>query len=252
MALHSVVITSKDENETGEQVFEHIRKAVNAKEEGVRIDKIRRARDRKVIIGCRTQEEIGKVKERIKKAGSRLNVEEIKNKDPLVVLFGVLQSNTDEDILRALKKQNHHLLKDIPGEDDRMEVRFRRKARNPLTAHVVVRVSPPIWSRLTMVGMVHIDLQRVKVADQSPLVQCSLCLGYGHGKRFCSEPLEACSHCGGPHKRIDCADWIAEAPPSCCNCRKAKIDRTDHNAFSAECPVRRKWEALARSTIAYC
>lgn len=251
-ALHSVVITSKDENETGDQVFEHIRKAVNAKEEGVKIDKIRRARDRKVIVGCRTQEEIGKVKDRIRKAGSQLNIEEIQNKDPLIVLYGVLQSNSDEDILRALKVQNNHLMKGVTGENDRMEVKFRRKARNPLTSHVVVRVSPLIWNRVTDAGVVHIDLQRVRVADQSPLIQCSRCLGYGHGKRFCREPLEVCSHCGGPHMKADCADWLAEAPPSCCNCRRAKIERVDHNAFSTDCPVRRKWEALARSTIAYC
>lgn len=250
--LHSVVITSKDENDTGEQVFEHVRKAVNAKEEGVRIDKIRRARDRKVIVGCRTLEEIGKVKDKIRKAGSQLNMEEIQNKDPLIVLLGVLKCNSDEDIVRALKRQNNHLLKDVTGENDRMEVRFRRKARNPLTAHVVVKVSPLIWNILTEAGVVHIDLQRVRVTDQSPLVQCSLCLGYGHGKRFCRELLEACSHCGGPHMKTECADWLAEAPPSCCNCQRAKIERTDHNAFSSDCPVRKKWEALARSTIAYC
>lgn len=252
-ALHSVVITSKDENETGEQVFDHIRKAVNAREEGVRIDRIRRARDRKVIVGCKTQEEIGKVKDRIRKAGGHLNMEEIQNKDPLIVLLGVLKSNSDEDILRALKVQNNHLLRGLTNENDRMEVRFRRRARNPLTAHIVVKVSPFIWGRLTEAGMVHVDLQRVRVADQSPLVQCSRCLGYGHGKRFCREPeMDVCSHCGGPHMKVDCADWLAEVPPSCCNCRRAKLEGAEHNAFSTDCPVRRKWEALARSTVAYC
>lgn len=68
-AMHSVIVTSQDDQETGEQVLEKIKKVVNAREEGVKIDKIRQARDRKVIIGCRDREEIRKVKDKIKETG---------------------------------------------------------------------------------------------------------------------------------------------------------------------------------------
>lgn len=251
-ALHSVVITAQDETETGEEVLNRIRKAVNAKEGGVLVDKIRKAKDRKVIVGCKTVEDRQKVKERIEKSGEHLKVEDVKNKDPLVIFKDVLCYNSDAEVLSALRKQNSILFKDLDDQENKMEIAYKKRTRNPLTSHIVMRVSSKIWQRMVEAEAVHIDLQRVRVEDQSPLVQCSLCLGYGHGRRFCKETSEICSHCGGHHMRTECPEWLAQGTASCCNCRRAKLDKTDHNAFSRDCPIRKKWDALARETIAYC
>lgn len=248
--MHSIAVASKDEEETGEEVLQKIRIAINAKESGVLVDKVRKARDRKVIVGCGTREEREKVMQRLKNAD--LQVEEIKNKDPLVILKDVLQINTDDDILKALKNQNKGIFKDIKEEENRIEIRYRRRTRNPLLGHVIMRVSPKIWLNMTAAGAVHIDLQRVRVADQSPLVQCSMCLGHGHGRRLCKETQEKCSHCGGVHLKVNCPKWQAGVSPICCNCTQAGMMAVNHNAFDLECAVRKKWEALARATIAYC
>lgn len=251
-AMHSIIVASTDEQETGEQVYERIRKVINAKEEGARIDRIRKVKDRKIIVSCRSEEELKRVKRKIEEEEGQLSAENIKNKDPLIILYGVLNCNTDEDIVRAIRVQNKNILRDVNGEDDRIEIKYRRKARNPLTSHVVVKVSPRIWQCVTAAGAVHVDMQRIRAADQSPLMQCSRCLGYGHGKRFCAEAVDVCSHCGGAHLKTECPDFLTDTPPSCINCHKAKMNRTDHNAFSNDCPVRRKWDIIARSTVAYC
>ncbi|KAL0881569.1 hypothetical protein ABMA27_001400 [Loxostege sticticalis] len=251
-ALHSVVITSSNEMETGEQIIDRVRNVVRAKEEGFKIDRVRKGKDRKIILGCGTRAEMDRVKEKLGKEGQSLRVEDIQNKDPLVVLRDLLTYNENEDVLRGLRTQNKALFEGVSGEDDRMEVKYRKKTRNPLTSHVVMRVSPVLWSRLTGAGVVHVDLQRIRVLDQSPLIQCSRCLGYGHGKRFCREAVDVCSHCGGPHLGAECADRSTGKPPSCVNCQSAKMDRADHNAFSSDCPVRRRWETLARSAVQYC
>lgn len=250
--LHSVVVTARDETETGEEVLSRLRKAVNAREGGVTVEKIRKAKDRKVIVGFKTEEERQKVKDRIEASGEHLIVEDIKNKDPLVILRDVLQYNKDEEIFEMLRNQNKGIFQDLDKKHDKMEIAYKRRTRNPHASHVVMRVSPIIWQRMTEAEAVRIDLQRIKVADQSPLVQCSLCLGYGHGRRFCKETLEKCSHCGGPHLKTQCADWLAGETAACCNCSHAKMEKVDHNAFSMECPIRRKWDALARTTVAYC
>ncbi|KAL0859703.1 hypothetical protein ABMA27_010818 [Loxostege sticticalis] len=251
-ALHSVVITSTNEMETGEEVINRVRSAVRAKEEGLQIDRVRKGKDRKVILGCRTREEMEKVREKLKKEGPNLRVEDIQNKDPLVVLRDLLSYNGDEDVLRGLRAQNKELFGGVSGEDDRIEVKYRKRTRNPLTSHVVLKVSPALWTRLTGAGVVHVDLQRVRVLDQSPLIQCSRCLHYGHGKRFCRETVDVCCHCAGPHLGSECADRQAGKPPTCTNCTADKMDRVDHNAFSGDCPVRRRWEELARSAVQYC
>lgn len=202
-----------------------------------------------MIVGCKTEEERDRIKAKLR-GTKELNVEEVKNKDPLVIPKDVLIYNSDEDVLNALVNQNKAIVGDTKGL--KMEIAYKKNTRNPHTHHIVMRVSPKIWQGLVDAETVLIDLQRVRVADQSPLVQCSLCLGYGHGRRFCKETIEKCCHCGGPHTKANCADWLAGVAPSCCNCTHSKMDRTDHNSFSQECSIRRKWDALARASIAYC
>ncbi|KAJ8705882.1 hypothetical protein PYW08_012928 [Mythimna loreyi] len=250
-ALHSIVVTSTIETDTGEEIIDHIRKAAKAKEGWITVDRIHKAKDRKVVLGCKTEQAREKLKEKLAGAGD-LKVEDVQNKDPLVILKDVLTCNTDEDILQALRNQNNDVFTGLKADDDRVTVLYKKRTRNPHTQHVVLRVSPKIWGRLQDRQAVHIDLQRIRVFDQTPLVQCSLCLGFGHGRRLCKETQEKCSHCGGPHKRSQCTDWLAGTAPSCCNCVRAKMEYTEHNTFSDECPVRKKWEVLARARVAYC
>ncbi|KAL4704435.1 hypothetical protein ACJJTC_014367 [Scirpophaga incertulas] len=149
-ALHSVIVASNDEKETGEEVLEKVRKTVHAKDGWVTIDKVRKVKDRKTV---------------------------------------------------------------------------------------------------------HIDMKRSRVEDQSPLIQCSTCLGYGHGRKYCKEITPKCSHCGGSHLRKECEEYVARVTPRCCDCAAAKhtqADDTEHNAFSSDCPIRRRWEMAARARVAYC
>lgn len=251
-SLHSVVISSKNEQDTGEEVLERVRKAVDAKEGWVTVEKVRKAKDRKIIMGCRTKEERQKVKDRLEKAGVHLVIEEVKNKDPLLIIKDVLSVHSDDDVLKALRNQNRNIFQGLKKQEDKMTIKYRKKARSPHTCHIVLSVSPVIWKRATEMEKLRVDLQHVHVEDQSPLVQCSKCLGYGHGKRFCREPQDLCSHCGGPHLRIACPELIAGETPKCINCKRAKLDNYVHNAFSRECSIRRKWDSIARASISYC
>lgn len=252
MTLHSMAIASTNDQETGDEIIQKIRKTIDAKTEGIQIDRLRKAKDRKVIVGCRTREEIQRVKDRIRKTGEDLTVEEIVNKDPLVKLKDVLNYNTDEDILKAMITQNKHIFGVTELDESRMKIRYRIKTRNPHTSHVVVRVAPKLWQTLTAAGRVHIDLQNIRVEDQSPLIQCTRCLGYGHGKKYCKEELDKCSHCGGAHLRMECQKWKEGLEPTCCNCTKEDLVSVEHNAFSHECAVKKRWDRIARSMIAYC
>lgn len=251
-ALHSIIVTSEKESDSGEAVLNKVREAIDAKEGWVRVTKVRKAKDSKIIMSCDTREEREKVKARLEKAGKQLIVEDIKNKDPLVILKDVLLINSDQDVIKALKNQNKAIFHGLDEEEQRVAIKYRRKARNPHTGHIVVSTSPKIWRRMIDAGALHIDLQHIGVSDQSPLVQCSRCLGYGHSKRFCKEAVDLCSHCGGPHLRTECADWLAGAAPNCRNCSKADLGHAEHNTFSNECPIRRKWDTLAREAVAYC
>nr|XP_037877593.1 uncharacterized protein LOC119631185 [Bombyx mori] len=244
------MITSTDETDTGDQVLEKIRKTVNARDEEIKVDKIRKVKDRKIIVGCKDGKEMDRVKDKIREQEG-LTIEDIKAKDPLVILYGVLQSNSDEDIMKSIKNQNRHLFQGLGNDEYRIEMLYRRRARNPLTVHVVLRVSPQVWNRLTEAGLC-MWICSASGSLISPLSAVFAMPGYGHGRRFCQEQEVACGHCGGNHLRAQCTKWQDAEEPSCVNCQRAKAIKTSHSVYSQECPVRRKWDTLARSRVAYC
>lgn len=251
-ALHSVVITSKEASDTGDEVMDKVRRAIDAKGGGIEIERVRKGRDRKIIMGCRTVEQREKIKDKINKAGKHLVVEEVKNKDPMLVLRGVLSVHTDEDILEALRNQNGDVFRGLSDGEARVGVKFRRRARNPHTNHIVLTASPAVWRRALEKSRLWVDMQAVPVEDQSPLVQCTRCLGYGHGRRFCKEAVDICCHCGGPHLRAECPHWLAAEEPQCRNCVLAKMAHCVHSAFSGDCPIRKRMDEIARASVAYC
>lgn len=247
-----MIITSENINETGEEVLDKVREAVDAKEGWITVEKVRKAKDRKIIMSCRTKEDRDKIKEKVEKAGKHLICEEVQNKDPLMIIKDVLAAHSDEVIISAIRKQNKSIFQNLKASEDRIIVKYRRRARNPLMTHIVVTTSPLLWKRVTDRGILYIDMQRAKVEDQSPLTQCTRCLAYGHGKRFCKRTEDLCGYCGGPHLRNQCDHREAGAPPHCINCEIAKGEHQEHDAFSSACPVRKRWDILARSSIAYC
>lgn len=250
-ALHSIVVKSEDVMHTSQDVLDIVRKTLKAKEKGIAVESVRKAKDQKVIIGCRTEEARREIKEKLMKTGNGIAVEDVVNKKPLIVLKNVMGDNTDADIKSALQSQNCHIFGDISEHESTVEILFRKKTRNPQVNHVVARVASMLWKRMTEQGYLYIDLQKVRVEDHSPLIQCSMCLGYGHSRKLCSEKLPKCSHCGGSHVRAKCGEWLANTTPSCPNCSHAKMENKAHNAFSNVCPIRQKWDSLARSTIDY-
>lgn len=54
--------------------MERVRRVINAKQEGIRVDRIRKAKDRKIYVGCSMQDEIEKVMEILMKS-DKLNVD---------------------------------------------------------------------------------------------------------------------------------------------------------------------------------
>ncbi|CAH0397241.1 unnamed protein product [Chilo suppressalis] len=168
---HSLIISSEDTKDTSEVVLTKIRTAVDAKNSGLHVEMVRKAKNQKVVLSCSSKDEIEMITKRIEEGCKELKVEVAKNKDPLVIIKNVLSYHSDEEVINALKRQNKNVLQHIPAEESRMEIRYRRKARNPLENHIVLQVSPKIWQNLTSTGLVFVDLQKCVVEDQSPLVQ---------------------------------------------------------------------------------
>ncbi|CAK1540869.1 unnamed protein product [Leptosia nina] len=65
-AKYAITVASEGKETSGE-VLEEIRKTVDAKKTGLRVDRIRKIKDQRVIVGCESREELERVKEKLKK-----------------------------------------------------------------------------------------------------------------------------------------------------------------------------------------
>ncbi|GBP54642.1 hypothetical protein EVAR_35904_1 [Eumeta japonica] len=201
--------------------MDKVRTTVDARKTGVCVDRLRKTRDQKVIISCPTKKDIEKISGQLKESKG-LKIREAARKLPLVTSTGAAS-----------------------------KLKFRRRAKNDLECHPVLEVSPELWRRLVDAGYVYVGLQRRPVSDQSPLVQCTQCLGFGHTRKYCTGTAEKCAHCGGQHKSQACEKRQNGEPPKCINCSRDKLDDTAHGAFNSECSVRNKRDALARGRVSY-
>ncbi|GBP96831.1 hypothetical protein EVAR_85588_1 [Eumeta japonica] len=136
---------------------------------------------------------------------------------------------------KSLRTQNKHIADGLDWSRERAKVCYRRRARNDLECHPVLEVTTELYKRLKA-AYVYVGLQRRPVWDQSPLAQCSHCLGYGHSRR-CKEASEKCAHCGGPRgtvsrRRLDSTpaqNWPRDCP------RKKTLATYPCGLFSPTC-----------------
>ncbi|XP_050563644.1 uncharacterized protein LOC126913017 [Spodoptera frugiperda] len=250
---HTLIISSTDPKNTGDNVIEKIRVALDCKKTGAKVEKVRKAKNQKIVISCSTKEDMKLVQSQVQKKDD-LKVEVAKASNPLLRIADVLSYHTDAELVELILAQNKHLLGDVSMQDNIIRVKYRKKARNPHECHPVLELSPGTHKRFLEAGKIYVGLQRRPVFDQSPLVQCNKCLEYGHTKAVCQAKEHLCSHCGDPHTWEKCPNRLSNKPPTCRNCLRAQGvgPETTHNAFSEVCRERQKWDAIARSRISYC
>ncbi|GBP72817.1 hypothetical protein EVAR_40318_1 [Eumeta japonica] len=250
---HTLIVSSKDKTHTGEHVLQIIREAIDTKKSGAKVERVRKARNQKVILKCSTKEDMEAIQNKMR-SRKEIKVEAAKAANPLLIMKGVMAYHKDADIIENVLAQNKHLVKDINLKEVTIRVRYRKRARNQLQCHPVLELSPSVHKRFLEAGKLYIDLQKVAVYDQSPLVQCAKCLGFGHTKAVCGEKTATCSYCADKtHEWEKCPRRKQNEEPKCKNCWENGIKtEANHEAFSNKCKVRQKWDEIARSRIAYC
>ncbi|XP_063834857.1 neurofilament heavy polypeptide-like [Ostrinia nubilalis] len=251
---HAIIVSSTDPTNTGDKVLAAIRDTLDFKTTGITVERVRKAKNSKVVLTCDTGDNIKKISTQISK-NKNLIVKEAKASNPLIKIKNILAYHTDEELVENLKAQNKKVFADLAKEDRFVKVRYRKRARNVHQCHPVLEVSPKLHSRILEAGVLHIGLERGSVEDQSPLIQCSKCLGFGHTKALCKEKEQLCNFCGENHAWQDCPNRAAGNPPKCRNCTNSKRDNPEtppHMAYSDICPERQTWDRIARSKTAYC
>lgn len=179
--------------------------------------------------------------EKLKRPECSVVAEASKTLSPMVVLKGVSQDISADELVGILKNQNPEVKNAIVSDGD-LIFRFKRGNRNKQLYNAVFMTSPPVWKAITSLVKLNIDYHRVHAEDYVPLLQCYKCLQFGHTKARCDRQVAVCSHCSLPgHEFRSCPEKNDTDKAQCHNCvEHAKINNTkckiDHSATSQECP----------------
>ncbi|CAG9790239.1 unnamed protein product [Diatraea saccharalis] len=149
--VHSIILTSEDKNDTAEDLIQKANKILDPKTGNIKIDKIRKIKDQKIIIGCKQENEINKIKEKLEE-GKGITIEKIENKNPLIVIKDVQYKLQDEELTQLIINQNKEYFK--KEEDKEMRIKFKKIAINQERCHAVIQVKPEVWGAMTRAGRV--------------------------------------------------------------------------------------------------
>ncbi|XP_013140700.1 PREDICTED: uncharacterized protein LOC106105027 [Papilio polytes] len=246
---YNVLVESLDPRHTSDDVVQKLKSSVNIIDRGIGVSAIRRSKNQRVIVSCESEREQKSFSEALRQADQSLSAKQLPNKPPLLKLAGLAKDLNDAQVTEAILKQNKTLIEDIPAEQQYIKIIRRTKGRNDVLTNAIMEVDPKIW-RALVDQRIRVGYQVLVAYDQSPIVQCYKCLGFGHMARVCTEKV-TCGYCADLHDTRDCPR--REVPPQCINCCKdGKTLTPSHPAYSSECPLWQKWDRIARSRVNYC
>lgn len=246
----SLSVESSDPRHSGDDIVNEVKQKVDVVELGIGVNSFKKLKNQKIIIGCETEEDRGKLETAIKKSNNKFTVSQLQNKRPLLKLNGVIQGLTNTQIEDAIVRQNQKLTAKLELNTEEIRVKRRTRGRTQDTNNIIVEATTKLWAAL-LDQKLHIGYQIITAVDQSPLIQCYHCLRYGHLARECKGNV-TCGYCGDSHDTRLCNKRDLE--PVCANCKNndAEPNESRHAAYSSMCPEWRKWDRIARNAVAYC
>ena len=145
-----------------------------------------------------------------------VKVEPQRKRNPLVILYDVNSTLTEEEVKKAIYAQN---LEDAISPNDfeqGFKVKFKTGPRGRATIHIVWEVSPQIRKLTVGRGSTFIGVSSHSTKDYVVVQRCLTCQDLGHIKKYCQRAA-VCSHCGETgHEKGNCGK--KETPAKCIPC----------------------------------
>lgn len=230
---------------TSQELIDQVKSEVDVAALGIAVNNVRKTKGQCVVVTCDSADDREALSRAIKGTKTNITATPLQNKRPLIRLVGVANDLNDAQIPVALVNQNKKL---IPGVDSGdLKVIRRTRGRASSLFNVILEVAPKVWASLRD-QKVHLGYQIVPVLDQTPMLQCYNCMGFGHTARECRN-VTTCGYCSGDHETRSCHN--RNGNPTCCHCsQEGKVSH--HPAYSADCPAWQKWDRIARISVSYC
>lgn len=154
-----------------------------------------------------TEEDYRKLSKLLKEQGTQYYTYQLKSEKKLkIVLRGVPQDITDEEIIEDLKEQDYPIDKTT-----------RMKGKNGLPAPLVlVEISRDYKSIFNLTEVCGLAIKVESLRTRTEIVQCHKCQLFGHTQANCNIDYR-CMKCGGDHSTHLCTKPKTTAP-KCANC----------------------------------
>ncbi|XP_061723020.1 uncharacterized protein LOC133529340 [Cydia pomonella] len=243
---YAVILEPLDPRKESKDALNEVQEKVDLVELGVGIKSVRHTKNNKIVINCETESDRTTLSTAIKHNTTGVTVGVPKLRNPCIKLLGVTSDNANERIVEAIAKQNHRIMDSVDADHKRIKYIRSVKGRNDSMKNVVVEVSPQLYQQM-LSQKIKIGYQSVLAVDQSPIIQCFKCMGFGHQAANCTSNSK-CGFCADAHDTRNCPR--SSKVPCCTNC-KGQDKEYNHPAFSQNCPDWIKWDRIARINVRY-
>lgn len=209
------------------------------------VESMRNAGKGTVVLEGRSKKDLEFIqKYATEKLGATYEVKLSELKKPRILISGMSEKFSGEEIIRKLKVQNEV----IRDADLRVVSTFGRN-----TFNAVIEIDSDGFDKV-MSGdrkKLNIGWSCCHVKEFVSLLKCYKCQGFSHIAKDCTK-ARACRKCAGEHDVADCKSEVIK----CTNCFSANTKlglnlQTDHIAGSAMCKVTERQMNISRKRVQY-
>lgn len=249
-ASFAAVVTGKaGAGEGAAAVIKKLREAVKPEKTGIRLESMREGTGGRVIVKCADSRDLNKFTECLSKCKD-LNVRKPEPLKAVLTILGIDEEECQGDLMQRVLAQNPELSVLVPDggrlQDAVKVIRYERMGANARLRKAFVMVSARARECLNEMGCVYIGYRRARVVDETPLLQCYKCLGFGHTSGACKNE-ERCGYCAAGHRTSECKVKEDRAKHECFNCRKYLNVKSNHRASSYDCEFYKRTQRSVES-----
>lgn len=245
-----------DRDKSPERVQEDFKKAIDPRKENLHLKAVRPGKGGIVVV-AETKEEIEKIRNSAALREAGLVVEDVKSRDPLLLMRNIDTDLTAEKVQEGLFAQNSTL-----NDGGKMSLEQFKKNFRPVRklapkepgskgqSKWIVECSPQVRNLVRKADRLYLDYGTVRCEDYIVPSRCFNCQAYKHVAKHCTAKDPTCGYCAKEgHKYADCPDKKEGKIPHCAPCTRMGEKEVNHATDYKECKAWLKArEALVRDT----
>jgi len=227
---------------------ETLRRAIPP-EENAKIKRAVNMRSGGILLVLDPKEDKNKILKKLEPHHEKIQVSEPNDRKPRMILYNVPSDLTSDELRDLTLSRNVDVDSAVKTKPEEFKPLFKTGPRNKGEVHWVVECSPRIRNILNDKERIYLDWTSCKVQDYVRLTRCYQCHLFGHSGKSCRAKDPICGHCAEVgHVYKDCKSR-EEREPSCVNCKRNKVQDSNHSVNSSSCPsYKRAVELLIEKT----